>query len=184
VLQNIKKQYKRLAILIHPDKCSIPIASNLFNVLQQGIEALIEHVECSEKARKKVKNDDKGEKDLFDEAQDDDDEFAWWTEWDNPNTGNNDGANAASTTEEVELQQKKEKEAKDDDVNFLTLMQPLEKLSEEVRARQNAMLSRPPPGKTLQDMKIALVRAKTILNDRLIKEKEVQAAASGGGFLI
>lgn len=172
-VKDINRQYKRLAILIHPDKCSLPCAQNTFKKLQQGMEALIESLECSERARKKPKQseDDEKEEKEFSEGEE---EFAWWTTWDNPYA---DGSSSESEGQEAQLK-KKEEEEKD-----ITMLCGLDsrQLAKEVRVRQDAMLSRPPPGCTMQDMKTTLLRARKILNAKLEEEKKVQSNNGGGG---
>jgi hypothetical protein len=190
-IKEFKRQYKRLAILIHPDKCALPCAQDAFHKLRQGMDALIESVEGSERARKKRKHDNdddegedgEGETDLSEEETEQEEEFAWWTEWDNPYPGTIPNSNTgAAGGQGLEAQQQKEEadaEAKEKDLIFLSALDT-EKLTLEVRARQDAMLSRPPPECTIHDMKAALLRARTILNSKLEEGKQ-QANESGGG---
>ncbi|KAG7672497.1 hypothetical protein NADE_001683 [Nannochloris sp. 'desiccata'] len=181
VVKDVKRQYKRLAMLIHPDKCSLHCAQDIFKKLQQGMEALVESLECSEKAKKKVKQneDDEEEEEKFSKEEE---EFAWWTTWDSPYA---DGISSDTAAEDMEAQQKREQE--DKDIAFLSGLDS-QQLAKEVRVRQDAILSRPPPGCTIQDMKTTLLRARKILNAKIEEEKkELQdkgGGVGGGGFLL
>jgi hypothetical protein len=178
--KDIKRHYKRLAFLIHPDKCSLPCAPDTFKKLQQGMEALIESLECSERARKKAKQSEGNG-----EEEEEEKEFAWWSTWDNPYA---DGISSDATAEGQEAQLKKEEEEKD---NALLSALSSRELAKEVQGRQDAMLSRLLPGCTMHDMKTTLLRARKMLHAKLEEEKEVKAnklddgggGGGGGGFL-
>lgn len=160
-----RRQFRRLSALVHPDKGG---TAEAFSQLQDGLDALLEALEPGQSSAKRQRRQDSGG---GDEGEDVDDEFAWWTEWDDLGGG------------KVDTVEKEEKKAAEEaDIEELEKMDA-ETLAIEVRARQGALLGALPPGTTLQDLKAALWRARAALNSKLQAAAADADAATGGGFL-
>lgn len=71
-LGHYKRQYKRLAALVHPDKCSHPAANSAFKALQQALHHMQQQLRGSDLDQHQPGSDG-------DVSGDD---AAWWAEWD------------------------------------------------------------------------------------------------------
>ena len=207
---DLKRQYKRLAALIHPDKCNIQGAGEAFSSLQNALNTLLERLEKEDfkgTEKKKARFDHHSQeqeseaeqptaqeeglrKDNYDDDEERDDEFAWWTKWDDT---------AAEKLIKSDKMKSSETEIGDssvggvenemnesvDDQKVLESMSSKE-LEMEVRARQDDMFAPLPANMTLQNLRERLLRARTALNKKIQEEKVKKSGNQSveGGFLI
>ena len=129
-------------------------------------------------------------KDNYDDDEERDDEFAWWTKWDDT---------AAEKLIKSDKMKSSETEIGDssvggvenemnesvDDQKVLESMSSKE-LEMEVRARQDDMFATLPANMTLQNLRERLLRARTALNKKIQEEKVKKSGNQSveGGFLI
>ena len=186
-LRDIKRHFKRMAVLVHPDRCSLSCAGEAFALLQQGCETLVESIDyrhhCQKNDRKRTKTEEttttgrkfpKHDKDDFFNSEDDEEvlagdenEYAWWTKWDDTSVEKQ-VVDLGNDENEGELGEERKKEESDEDRRALEAMS-CDELAAEIRNRQDAMLSAPPPpGKSLQDLRAALLKARSTLNAKLL----------------
>jgi curved DNA-binding protein CbpA len=196
---DIKQQFRKLALLVHPDRCTVVGASKAFVALQSAVDVLISQAaievqgDDAARATKRAKNADAAAADGTDEYGDfeydvDASSFAWWTEWDDATctTQRSKPRSYVESKTEALLKQEMEKKAADADAALLAAMD-VETLRREVRARQEAMWA-PPGGSscksehegqvggeipTLQQLKAAMLRARSALVGKLNASKTI-----------
>jgi curved DNA-binding protein CbpA len=201
----VKRRYKRLAALLHPDKNALPGAAAAFQAMQLGMEGLLKDRQADYpsvqlsgqpgKRRRNEKSEDRqcgwdsaapGDEDLSDGNEDDEDNnaFPWWGPWDAPcssklqgGTGGSSAAPAAASAT-----------SPPDEFDKLST----EGLGAEVAARQQALLGfrRDETGQLipLSTLRSQLDTARTALRRRLEAEAAEGAHsraghAGEGGFL-
>ncbi|KAG2493511.1 hypothetical protein HYH03_008327 [Edaphochlamys debaryana] len=178
--------FRRLAALVHPDKCRkvVPegLAMEAFRLLSEGCDTLAAEAERSGGARAHLKRRRGGSRspdpyDMYgnvcvDEPYDDaDEDAAWWGRWVDPWAGR-----APPSTQPT---------AADEEPELWQL--PLKELEAEVGARQAAVLA-PPPGSAAAALGPAarqrrLRVARSVLSQRLEQESAARTARRGGGYL-
>lgn len=77
--QDVRRAFKRLAAIIHPDKCQLPNARESFDALQRGLETLVQDI--GRPLGSKVKRGKTFHDDNDNDNDNDDQRYAWWTEW-------------------------------------------------------------------------------------------------------
>lgn len=206
---DVRRQYRRLAALVHPDKCRLPGAAEAFQRLQAAAEALLAALQDGSGAPRSKRartaagapagsgaaaaglSDGEDDEEADDGWTPDGAGFPWWDEWDAPQAavpaqqgqqGSCDpGCDAAQ--QQAAAGTSAPEEQQDDELHSM----PLDALRAEVRRRQDALLEpqtdaagRRIPMHQLQQQ---LRRARTVLADRVAAAATEQAAARGGGFL-
>jgi hypothetical protein len=153
-----RSSYRRLAALVHPDKCDEAHAGEAFAALSTAFQALVEADAAAAEAA--AAND----------GANADDDAAWWAEWDKP----------------PHAQQKPPPPApafSDEDLARWRAM-PLAELEEETRALQTAVLCPPPSAAaplSLPQRETRLRAARSVLSDRLDEHRRGAAAVGAGG---
>lgn len=207
----MRRQFRRLSALVHPDKCRLEGASAAFQRLQAAAEALVQAAEegsgPAERPGKRTRTGSSGERtgglsegEGEDEAEDswvpDGGGFPWWGEWDAPAAQQAGGGEAGQVQQgradagRGEEQQQAGADAaltaEQQDQESLLAMD-LATLRAEVRQRQAALLEPQLDAQgrriPLQQLQATLRRARTVLADRVAAAAEQRAAAWGGGFL-
>ena len=79
----VRRQYRRMAALVHPDKCGLPHTTEAFDLLARAQDELL-GISCRGKKRKHDANREGDESDHFSETFTPDEGFEWWGEWDIP----------------------------------------------------------------------------------------------------
>lgn len=193
---DVRRQYRRLAALVHPDKCRLAAAApgDDFKRLRAAADALL----CaavdsggggSERSGKRARTEGSGagtgglsggeeEEDEEDSWVADGGGLPWWEEWERPEPRAHDSSTDRAAEGAAGAEQH--------DQHTLEAM-PLEGVRAEVRRRQAALLEpqqdaagRPIP---MQQLQAALRRARTVLAGSATAAAEAAAAAGGGGFL-
>jgi hypothetical protein len=72
-VQEVRRAFKRLAAIVHPDKCQLPNAAGSFDALHCGLEVLLEEIDRPNSNPKKRKTNHHNDNDNS--------VYAWWTEW-------------------------------------------------------------------------------------------------------
>lgn len=160
---DVKRAFKRLAALIHPDKCETPDAGTAFAALQGGLELLLNEIEsgggsASPHAKRSKQTDKDGQR-----------EFNWWDGWEEEDT--------------EFLPNRESDEAGQKDARQLADTMSVEELDAEVRRRQ-ALLSTRSDGKERPDLhalRDALSRARQALSAKLNSNRTNVTVE--GGFL-
>ena len=169
---SIRRQFRRLAALVHPDKVGAPLqpaAASAFQQLQRGVTQLLAateqgdsgDAEVAERPNKRSRGDarlgDEEPEDVW--LASDNGGFPWWGCWDQaPGAGQQ-----REAAEDNEQQQ--QLQIGDDQARLAGL--EVAELREEVRRRQAALLDPPPragdgtPAPTLPQLRGALGRAST-----------------------
>lgn len=210
---DVRRQYRRLAALVHPDKCGVAGAAAAFQRLQAAAEALqgaAAAAEGGERRRKRARTRDgspaaSGDSGSCSDSGGDDDwlphggGFPWWEEWDQPGAGAAGGAAGSAAGRGVQqgagvppaaaataaASDGAVAEAGQDQEQLQGL--PLDALRAEVRQRQAALLAPPCDASgrrvPLPQLQARLRCARTTLADRVAAEAAAEAAVGGGGFL-
>lgn len=192
-LHDIKRQYKRLASLVHPDKLPKDFHSSsfLFQSLQNGYEKLSK-VKCQQESEKNDNacNTSKAA-DPGDDENDEEDAYAWWTEWDSfdqnrkGNGGKKNFFGKDDSTNDTRYIQNQQDESRDD-ISMLSELS-VDVLRSLVQQRQDAMLSNSRhDGMTIMDLKNSVQRAKMVLIAKLQTtgiDSRDQCCGSAGGFI-
>eukprot|EP00884_Botryococcus_braunii_P008932 jgi/Botrbrau1/1803/Bobra.146_1s0002.1 len=165
---DIRQQFKRLALQVHPDKCTCFGAESAFKLLQKAAEKL------SAASGDVILRE--GADDLTSPGP------KWWDIWDQPTPANATQAGVSS-------------EATGEDATFLASLS-LEELKEEVRVRSSEVLVGVAPargGSLPRAQRLQRLRqARTALSDRLQEESTAPVVAEtssepqfrdSGGFL-
>lgn len=200
-ITEVKRQYKRLAALIHPDKCNLQGAGAAFTLLQDGLEVLLANIADreggKEQKRKKAKRSsgneeapatDDGSAETEEEPSGDldDDEFAWWSEWDD--TWADKWSKNQKNSSENESSKAPEESEEEKDMAALAKLSS-EELLAEFNKRQKGLFSPLLPGENLSHRRAAIVRARAAINAKLEEEKKANGAGGAtapkneGGFL-
>jgi hypothetical protein len=187
--QDVKRQFRRLASLVHPDKCALPGASQTFQLLQSGVEDLLARASPPIKRQKRrggggkegadSQGDDSSSKNSDDEGPENGG-FPWWSRWE-PHSGLKTAARAPHTEASA---------PSDVEEDFAAIDQlPEGDLRDEVARRQQAVFEgatgfdgRPLPIARLQ---ARLLRARTKLQEQLASSGSGESCDPGayGGFL-
>ena len=207
----MRRQWRRLSALVHPDKCRVEGASAAFQRLQAAAEALVQAAEegssPAQRPGKRARtgsggqgagglSEGEGEEEADDSWVPDGGGFPWWGEWDAPTArqaggggagqAEQDKAEAAGGEEQRQAGDEAALTAEQQDQERLQAMD-LGALRAEVRQRQAALLEPQLDAEgrrvPMQQLLAALRRARTVLADRVAAAAEQRAAAGGGGFL-
>ena len=175
----VRGAFRRLAALVHPDKCSLPRSAEAFARLQAGVEGLLRELEVEGERlakRQRAESESAGLDSLDDlddgwataASEEEAAEFPWWGKWDEPRW-------APAPPPEGDLQHAQA------DARRLAAMD-VEQLRVEVRARQAALLA-PGGSAPLECLNEELRRARALLSRRLEEAAARAAAQADGGFL-
>lgn len=188
--EDVRRNYKRLAALIHPDKCSVKSASDGFNTLTTGAKHLQTQLSDQDNLSRKKQRLSSEDLDLNENLPNDIIDgscFPWWSEWDD-DVKQEDDTDKTNDTKQA---------AENADLAFLNNL-TLQELQTEVNKRKEALLENPIDEETgqriaMSALNAALRRARSQLNCRLQDEKEQPpqegsrgydpTAALDGGFL-
>lgn len=203
---DVQRQYKRLAGLVHPDKCAAAGAAEAFRRLRDAADALLAAVDegpqggggagCAKRARTAGGSGGQGEEEDDDGWVPDGGGFPWWSAWDSPAAARGATEQATSSTQQQQQQGGSRSStggsasaAGDAERAEQELLQALglEELRAEVRQRQAVVLNPPLDAQgrrlPLPQLQAALRRARTALAERATAAAAQRAAAAGGGFL-
>jgi hypothetical protein len=156
-----RASYRRLAALVHPDKCDEAHAGEAFAALSTGFQSLVEADAAAAEAATA--------EDANAAANDADDDAAWWAEWDKPPHPPNQNPPPPAPA------------FSDEDLARWRAM-PLAELEEETRALLTAVLCPPPSAAaplSLPQREARLRAARSVLSDRLDEHR--RGAGAGGG---
>lgn len=200
---DVKRQAKRLGAWLHPDRNPLPPASEAFQQLQRGAEALADSLADAgdfaggsaghKRARSSAGSDARasaGDADVDDAGVDPEGGgFPWWGRWDPPSA-------AADAYRGLRAQQMLDPggaaQAEQDQAADAARLRALAAgaLAAEVRRRQDALLAPAPvegaAPPSLPALRAALLRARSELSGRAQRARGAGSeggAAGGGGFL-
>lgn len=174
-VQDVRRAFKRLAAIVHPDKCQLPDAAGSFDALHCGLEVLLEEIDRPDSNRKRRKTNHDNDND-----NDNNHVYAWWTEWEQDHQDKSHKTNSKSPDDGSEC--------------LLRAIEDLEKMSTadlraHIRRIQNEILT--PVNKlpqkqsrTLPELQSAMVRARRVLASKLDQDQQRSLSLGDGGFII
>jgi len=168
-VQDVRRAFKRLAAIVHPDKCQFPNAAGSFDALHCGLEVLLEEIDRPDSNRKKHKMNHDNDSD------NDNSVYAWWTEWEQDQVKSHKTSSNKSPDDSSECIEDLEK------MSTADLRAHIRHLQNEILTPVNEILQK--KSRTLAELQSAIVQARRVLASK-IDQGQQRSGLPDGGFVI